>query len=144
MGICIGAAAVFLFTLVACCTCIARRKDKKKAKYANLKGADAIPLTAAGASKSQGRLAPQQSNASLASSHKGSYADPYASPEQEYSQQQAWTLGQRQQQQQPTYYPQQQQYMPQQGYAPQQQQQWGGQQQGYGGQQQGWQSQGRY
>jgi hypothetical protein len=154
VGICIGAAAVFLFTLVALCTCIARSKDNKKKKYAAIHGennAAAIPLTAAGAAATKSnRLAPQASSASLASSvQKGRYDDPFSSPQQEYTQQQAWAMGQQRQQEQ--YYPQQQRYAPQHPTYPQQQhfapQHYYAQpplnQFGYH-QQQGWQGQGRY
>ncbi|ORY79795.1 concanavalin A-like lectin/glucanase domain-containing protein [Leucosporidium creatinivorum] len=144
VGICIGAAAVFLFTLVALCTCIARSKDKKKKRYAAVNDDNAaIPLTAAGAAATKSnRLAPQASSASLASSiQKPRYDD---SPQYEYTQQQAYALGQQRQQEQ--YYPQQQRYAPQQQqYAPQQY--YAAHpppgQFGYP-QQQGWQGQGRY
>lgn len=82
VGIVIGAVAALLFTIVVFCTCWARRKDNRKKKYAQVNDTAAIPLTAAGAAAGgkrggpaaaagaarPGRLAPQVSSGSLASS----------------------------------------------------------------------------
>lgn len=112
VGICIGAVAVVLLTIVLCCTCWARRKNAgrggglgaKQAAYKQVNDDSnaAIPLTATGGSRKPGQagaaagrrppaLQPQYSSSSLASS-KQQYNDG-GSLRNEWTQQGAWDRG---------------------------------------------------